>query len=131
MVKKASMAIDLSQNTTKSAKPRSPNKVGFAHRPPMPKTDAPVAAPAKAEVQNLSFYYGKVQALNQINLNFPANLVTAIIGPSGCGKSTLLRCFNRMHDLYPETRYDGKIILNPSGINVIGPETDPMRCACV
>ena len=53
--------------------------------------------------------------------------MTAIIGPSGCGKSTLLRCFNRMHDLYADTRYDGKIILRPSGINVIGPETDPIE----
>ncbi len=58
---------------------------------------------------------------------FGANQVTAIIGPSGCGKSTLLRCFNRIHDLYPETRYEGKITLQPSGINVIGPETDPIE----
>ena len=58
---------------------------------------------------------------------FPANQVTAIIGPSGCGKSTLLRCFNRIHDLYPDTRYEGKIVLQPSGINLIGPETDPLE----
>ncbi len=82
---------------------------------------------AKAEVQNLNFFYGKVQALKQVSLTFSENLVTAIIGPSGCGKSTLLRCFNRMHDLYPETRYDGKITLQPSGINIIGPETDPIE----
>jgi phosphate transport system ATP-binding protein len=81
----------------------------------------------KAEVQNLSFFYGKIQALKNVNLSFKENLVTAIIGPSGCGKSTLLRCFNRMHDLYAETRYDGKIILRPSGTNVIGPETDPVE----
>ncbi|MCM3903472.1 MAG: phosphate ABC transporter ATP-binding protein [Pyrinomonadaceae bacterium] len=58
---------------------------------------------------------------------FGANQVTAIIGPSGCGKSTLLRCFNRIHDLYPDTRYEGKIILQPSGTNAIGPETDPFE----
>ena len=81
----------------------------------------------KAEVQNLSFFYGKVQALKNINLTFRDKLVTAIIGPSGCGKSTLLRCFNRMHDLYAETRYEGKIILRPSGTNVIGTETDPIE----
>lgn len=85
------------------------------------------APESKAEVQNLNFFYGKVQALKNINLTFRESLVTAIIGPSGCGKSTLLRCFNRMHDLYAETRYDGKIILQPSGINVIGPETDPIE----
>lgn len=81
----------------------------------------------KAEVCGLNFFYGKLQALKNINLMFGTNQVTAIIGPSGCGKSTLLRCFNRIHDLYPETRYEGKIILRPSGINVIGPETDPLE----
>ena len=81
----------------------------------------------KAEVESLNFFYGKLQALKNINMSFPANQVTAIIGPSGCGKSTLLRCFNRIHDLYPETRYEGKITLHPSGINVIGPETDPIE----
>ena len=81
----------------------------------------------KAEVVGLNFYYGRLQALKNINLAFPANQVGAIIGPSGCGKSTLLRCFNRIHDLYPETRYEGKITLQPSGINVIGSETDPLE----
>lgn len=81
----------------------------------------------KAEVSELNFFYGKLQALKNINMVFGANQVTAIIGPSGCGKSTLLRCFNRIHDLYPETRYEGKIILQPSGTNVIGSETDPLE----
>jgi ABC-type phosphate transport system ATPase subunit len=81
----------------------------------------------KAEVAGLNFFYGRLQALKNINLAFPANQVGAIIGPSGCGKSTLLRCFNRIHDLYPETRYEGQIILQPSGINLIGPETDPLE----
>src|ERR671913_1216936 len=81
----------------------------------------------KAQVSDLNFYYGKVQALKNINMVFQANQVTAIIGPSGCGKSTLLRCFNRIHDLYPETRYEGMIMLQPSGINLIGPETDPLE----
>lgn len=83
--------------------------------------------PVKAEVVGLNFFYGRSQALKNINLEFPENKVVAIIGPSGCGKSTLLRCFNRIHDLYPETRYEGKIILQPSGINLIGPETDPLE----
>jgi len=81
----------------------------------------------KAEVSGLNFFYGKLQALKKINMVFPANRVTAIIGPSGCGKSTLLRCFNRIHDLYPDTRYEGRITLQPSGINLIGPETDPIE----
>jgi phosphate transport system ATP-binding protein len=81
----------------------------------------------KADVSELNFFYGKLQALKNINMAFGANQVTAIIGPSGCGKSTLLRCFNRIHDLYPDTRYEGKIILQPSGTNVIGLETDPLE----
>lgn len=85
------------------------------------------AVDVKAEVEHLNFFYGKHQALKDINMVFPENKVTAIIGPSGCGKSTLLRCFNRIHDLYPETRYEGKIVLQPSGLNIIGPETDPLE----
>jgi len=81
----------------------------------------------KAEVAGVSFFYGKTHALKNINMSFRANKVTAIIGPSGCGKSTLLRCFNRIHDLYPDTRYEGAITLYPSGINLIGPETDPLE----
>ncbi len=81
----------------------------------------------KAAAEELNFFYGSLQALKNINMVFPANQVTAIIGPSGCGKSTLLRCFNRIHDLYPETRYEGKITLQPSGINLIGPEMDPLE----
>lgn len=85
------------------------------------------AVQVKAEVSGLNFFYGKLQALKNVNMVFGANQVTAIIGPSGCGKSTLLRCFNRIHDLYPDTRYEGRIILHPSGTNVIGPETDPLE----
>jgi phosphate transport system ATP-binding protein len=89
----------------------------------------PEAPPAevKADVQGLNFFYGKLQALKDINLSFAANRVTAVIGPSGCGKSTLLRCFNRIHDLYPDTRYEGRITLQPSGVNVVAPETDPVE----
>ena len=89
--------------------------------------DSEAASEAKADIRNLNFFYGKLQALKNINMTFPASMVTAIIGPSGCGKSTLLRCFNRIHDLYPDTRYEGKIALQPSGVNIIGPETDPLE----
>jgi len=81
----------------------------------------------KADVQGLSFFYGQKQALDRISMTFPTGRVTAIIGPSGCGKSTLLRCFNRIHDLYPANRYEGRITLQPSGVNIIAPETDPVE----
>jgi phosphate transport system ATP-binding protein len=90
---------------------------------------AAIAAPAeiKAEIRNLSFYYGQHRALKDVNLALPVNAVTALIGPSGCGKTTLLRCFNRMHDLYPGNRYEGEILLPPGGLNIVSPRVDPME----
>lgn len=70
------------------------------------------AEKSKISVKNLDFYYGKFHALKKINLEIPERKVTAFIGPSGCGKSTLLRIFNRMYELYPEQRAEGKITLD-------------------
>ena len=72
----------------------------------------PSAEQIKLAVRDLNFYYGKFHALKNINLDIPQNKVTAFIGPSGCGKSTLLRTFNRMFELYPEQRAEGKILLD-------------------
>ncbi|MFZ8787076.1 phosphate ABC transporter ATP-binding protein PstB [Thermocrinis sp.] len=68
------------------------------------------------EVKNLNFYYGSSQALKNINMPIYDRKVTALIGPSGCGKTTLLRCLNRMHDLYPNNRYEGDILLDGESI---------------
>lgn len=81
----------------------------------------------KAEARNLSFYYGSNQVVKKINLKIEDRKVTALIGPSGCGKTTFLRCFNRMHDLYPNNRYEGEIILHPDGINIVDPKVDPIE----
>ena len=70
----------------------------------------------KMSVQDLDFYYGDVQALFGISLDFNENQVTALIGPSGCGKSTLLRCLNRMNDLIPYSKADGKALLDGNDI---------------
>jgi phosphate transport system ATP-binding protein len=72
----------------------------------------PGAAPAKLNVQALSFFYGRSQALNDVNFDIPEKRITAIIGPSGCGKSTLLRVFNRMYDLVPGARAQGSVLLD-------------------
>ncbi|OLP19130.1 phosphate ABC transporter ATP-binding protein [Leptolyngbya sp. 'hensonii'] len=82
---------------------------------------------AKAEVRNLSFYYGSTKVLKGVNLIVPDQQVTALIGPSGCGKTTLLRCFNRLHDLYPGNHYEGEIWLQPEGINLLGRKMDPIE----
>ncbi|SMO57017.1 phosphate ABC transporter ATP-binding protein, PhoT family [Balnearium lithotrophicum] len=79
----------------------------------------------KLEVQNLNFYYGNNHILKNISFKIPEKRVTALIGPSGCGKTTLLRCFNRMHDLYPGNRYEGKILLD--GENILEPDYDLIK----
>ncbi|HTH77946.1 MAG TPA: phosphate ABC transporter ATP-binding protein PstB [Ramlibacter sp.] len=66
----------------------------------------------KISVKDLNFYYGRFHALRSINLDIPEKKVTAFIGPSGCGKSTLLRTFNRMFELYPEQRAEGRIVID-------------------
>ena len=68
--------------------------------------------------------FGKVQVLNGINLNFPENRVTAIMGPSGCGKTTLIRCLNRIHELTPNAKVEGEVILD--GVNIYAPQVDPV-----
>jgi len=81
----------------------------------------------KAEVKELNFYYDHLQALKNVNLPISDKKITALIGPSGCGKTTYLRCFNRMHDLYPNNRYEGEIILYPDQLNIISSEVDPIE----
>ncbi len=56
------------------------------------------------QVERLNAWYGKTQALFDIDLKVAANHATALIGPSGCGKSTFIRCLNRMHETIPDTR---------------------------
>ena len=76
----------------------------------------------KIAVRNFNFYYGSFHALKNINLDIPANKVTAFIGPSGCGKSTLLRTFNRMYDLYPGMKAEGDLLLDDK--NILGKDID-------
>jgi phosphate transport system ATP-binding protein len=85
------------------------------------------ANPPKAAAEKLNFWYGTNHALKDIDIPIAENQVTALIGPSGCGKSTFLRCFNRMHDLQPATKYQGAIMLRPDNVNLVGPETDPIE----
>lgn len=73
----------------------------------------------KIEAKNVDFYYGSFHALKNISIDIPSNEVVAFIGPSGCGKSTFLRLFNRMNDLIPGTRLEGKIIID--GHNIYAP----------
>src|SRR6476660_1387739 len=74
--------------------------------------DVVVGAPPKLEMRDVNIYYGNKRAVRGVDLAIPPNAVTAFIGPSGCGKSTILRCFDRMNDLIPGARVEGKIVLN-------------------
>ncbi len=78
----------------------------------------------KMQAKNVDFFYGKNQALKNVNLDVYANKVTAMIGPSGCGKSTFIRLFNRMNELVLHTTLCGKIFLDDLEIN--NPSVDPV-----
>jgi phosphate transport system ATP-binding protein len=71
---------------------------------------------ARIEVSNLSAWYGKRKAIDSITMSIEPKAVTAIIGPSGCGKSTFIRCLNRMHEVIPNTRAEGKVLLDTENI---------------
>ena len=74
------------------------------------------AREAKIAVDALNFYYGRAQALKDITLTIPARMVMAFIGPSGCGKTTFLRTLNRMNDVIPATRVEGKVMIDGADI---------------
>jgi phosphate transport system ATP-binding protein len=81
----------------------------------------------KISVKDLNVFYGKFQALKDINMEILEKQITAIIGPSGCGKSTLLRSFNRMNDLTPSARVKGRIELSGEDINEPGVDVVDVR----
>jgi phosphate transport system ATP-binding protein len=85
---------------------------------------APVDQNAKVriDIQDLSFYYGTFKALKSVSLPLLDRKVTAFIGPSGCGKSTLLRVLNRIYELYPKQRAEGKVLLD--GDNILDGKQD-------
>ena len=83
-----------------------------------------LAGAAKFTIRELDFYYGDFHALTGINIDIRDNAVTAFIGPSGCGKSTFLRCLNRMNDLIPGTKVEGRITLD--GADIYGAGVDPV-----
>jgi phosphate transport system ATP-binding protein len=77
---------------------------------------------ARIEIKDVNFFYGNTHALKNINLKIYENQVTAIIGPSGCGKSTFIRLINRMNDLIPHSRLEGRILLD--GKDIYGADID-------
>ncbi len=90
-----------------------------------------VETSTKMEVSEFSFYYGRQQALEDVNLPVTRNRITALIGPSGCGKSTLLRALNRMHELGRDSRVEGKITIDKVDIHTIDVSTLRRRIGMV
>lgn len=73
-------------------------------------------------VKDLDLWYGNTQALKKINVEIEEKTITALIGPSGCGKSTFLKTLNRMNDLVPGVRVNGKVLYD--GMDIFGKEVD-------
>jgi phosphate transport system ATP-binding protein len=77
------------------------------------------------DVEGLAVYYGSFRAVRDVALPIRENEITALIGPSGCGKTTVLRCLNRMNDLVPEARVEGKILYH--GVDLYDDRVDPVE----
>ena len=77
------------------------------------------------EIDKLSVSYGSALAVKDVSLDIYEHSITALIGPSGCGKSTFLRCLNRLNDLVPSAKVEGKALYH--GIDIYGPDVDPIE----
>jgi len=77
------------------------------------------------DISDLDIYYGDFLAVEGVSMSVRARSVTAFIGPSGCGKSTLLRSLNRMHEVTPGARVDGKVVID--GQELYDPMIDPVE----
>ncbi len=78
----------------------------------------------RIDVSGMSAYYSGFKAIDDISLTVEPRTVTAFIGPSGCGKSTVLRTLNRMHEVVPGARVEGKVLLDD--VDLYGPSIDPV-----
>src|SRR6266508_3498692 len=95
-----------------SPEPRTRPSVSRPSVESRPDGPAPTTAGRAITLRKLNAYYGDNHAVKDVDLDYVANKVTAMIGPSGCGKSTLVRCINRMHEEIPGARSTGEILLD-------------------
>ena len=78
----------------------------------------------RIDVSDLDIFYGNFKAVEGVNVSIEPRSVTALIGPSGCGKSTFLRSLNRMHEVIPGARVEGKVVID--GQDLYGSDVDPV-----
>jgi phosphate transport system ATP-binding protein len=112
---------DPQSSQREGAPSRAAPAVTVSEQPAKPHVKRDVGA---VELRGLSAYYGSNHAVRNVSLDFPSDVVTAIIGPSGCGKSTMVRCINRMHEEIPSARAEGEVLLDGfdlygSGVDVV------------
>ncbi|TFV62946.1 UNVERIFIED_ORG: phosphate ABC transporter ATP-binding protein [Bacillus sp. AZ43] len=79
----------------------------------------------RIDVSDLNIYYGSFLAVEGVNVSIEPRSITALIGPSGCGKSTFLRSLNRMHEVLPGARVEGKVVMD--GQDLYGSDVDPVN----
>jgi phosphate transport system ATP-binding protein len=78
----------------------------------------------RIDCSDVNIYYGDFLAVKDVTVSIEPRSVTALIGPSGCGKSTFLRALNRMHEVIPGARVEGKVAMD--GVDLYGPDSDPV-----
>ena len=105
------MESSSSSSTSNQAPAPAPSGVSLHPAASIPAKKAAPAVTPKVQIRSLSFFYGKYQALYDVDMDIHDRQITAFIGPSGCGKSTLLRTLNRIYELYPGQRATGKIMI--------------------
>jgi phosphate transport system ATP-binding protein len=91
----------------------------------VPPPSAPTKRDTVFDIDDLSVFYGEAPAVKNVSLDIYRNAITALIGPSGCGKSSVLRCLNRMNDLVPSARVEGKLLYH--GVDLYGSDVDPIE----
>jgi phosphate transport system ATP-binding protein len=115
------MAEDVSRQQAEAARRVAPRLEPERHAA----EPAPVRRDVIFDVDEISVFYGDHRAIRDVTLDLRVNEITALIGPSGCGKSTFIRCLNRMNDLIPSARVDGRIVYHGEDLYAAG--IDPVQ----
>ena len=105
--------------TEKTGRERKVSEVSRGQREVRQKGDGASSGEGSSlgmKIQDLSAFYGSFKAVTDVSMDIQANKVTALIGPSGCGKSTFIRCLNRMHEVIPGARTEGRVMLGEQDI---------------
>ena len=110
---------------TRNIKRENETAVGYLNNLDEGQTENMENGYSEVKVEGLNFFYGSKQALFDVDITVKEKGVAALIGPSGCGKSTFLRVLNRMNDLIPETRLEGKVTVH--GEDIYDPVTDVVK----